>query len=155
MNSDQIRPACAPAARHSAPLQYQTNPPHRILVVEDDESVRVLNTQALKRSGYEVEAAEDGAAAWEALNNASYDLMITDNVMPRVTGVELLKKLRSSRMAMPVIMATGTLPEAEFTRYPWLRPAASLVKPYTIAEMLRTVKKVLRRANSTSNATAQ
>jgi DNA-binding response OmpR family regulator len=155
MKVDQIRPACEPAARVSAPPQSQTNPPHRILVVEDDDSVRHLNTQALKRSGYEVEAAEDGAAAWEALNNASYDLLITDNVMPRLTGVELLKKLRSSRMDLPVIMATGTLPEAEFTRYPWLRPAATVLKPYTIEEMLRTVKKVMREAESTSNATPQ
>ena len=67
----------------SAPLQSQTNPPHRILVVEDDISIRRLNTEVLRRSGYEVDAAEDGAAAWEALNADSYDLMITDNNMPK------------------------------------------------------------------------
>jgi len=153
MKVDQIRPACEPAERDGAPLQSQTSPPYRILVVEDDSSIRQLNSRALKRSGYEVDAAEDGAAGWEALNTDSYDLLITDNVMPRVTGVELLKKLRFCRMALPVIMATGSLPEAEFTRYPWLRPAAALLKPYTIAEMLRTVKKVLREAYCTSCAT--
>ena len=134
----------------STPLQSQTNPPDHILVVEDDIFFRRLNTQVLLRSGYEVDAAADGAAAWQALNTDSYDLLITDNNMPKLSGVELLKKLRAARMALPVIMATGTLPEEEFTRHPWLQPAATLLKPYTGEEMLRTVKKVLREADSTA-----
>jgi DNA-binding response OmpR family regulator len=119
-------------------------PAHRILVVDDESSIRELNTTMLLRSGYEVGVAEDGAAAWEALNAADYDLIITDNSMPRVSGVELLKKLRAARMALPVIMATGTLPTEEFTRYPWLQPAATLLKPYTLEELLGTVQEVLR-----------
>jgi DNA-binding response OmpR family regulator len=126
-------------------------PPCRILVVEDELNIRQLNTAALIHSGYQVDAVEDGAAAWEALNVDSYDLMITDNNMPRLTGVELLKKLYANRMALPVIMATGELPKEEFTRYPWLRPAAILLKPYTILELLGVVKQVLREAD---NATA-
>jgi DNA-binding response OmpR family regulator len=127
------------------PLQSQTDTPH-ILVVEDDTLLLRLNTMLLARSGYEVDAAADGAAAWQALSACSYDLLITDNNMPKVSGVELLKKLRAARMALPVIMATGTSPKQEFTRYPWLQPAATLLKPYTSEEMLRTVKEVLRQA---------
>jgi DNA-binding response OmpR family regulator len=126
----------------------QANPSHHILVVEDDAFLLQLNTQALSRLGYEVDTATDGAAAWQALSNDSYDLVITDNNMPKVSGVELLKMLRSSRMSLPVIMATGELPEDEFARYPWLRPAATLLKPYTCEEMLRTVKEVLREADA-------
>jgi DNA-binding response OmpR family regulator len=135
----------------STPLQAQTNPPDRILVVEDDKFFRRLNTETLARSGYQVDATVDGAAAWQALNTDSYDLLITDNSMPKVSGVELLKKLRVASMTLPVIMATGTLPEEEFTRYPWLQPAATLLKPYTGEEILRTVKKVLREAESTAH----
>jgi DNA-binding response OmpR family regulator len=51
-------------------------------------------------------------------------------------------------MVLPVIMATGELPTEEFTRYPWLQPAATLLKPYTTAELLGTVKKVLRATDS-------
>ena len=123
-------------------------PPCRILLVEDEPHIRQLNTGALIHSGYHVDVAEDGAAAWEALDADSYDLMITDNNMPRLTGIDLLKKLYAHRMALPVIMATGELPTEEFTQYPWLQPAATLLKPYTIAELLGTVKKVLREANS-------
>jgi DNA-binding response OmpR family regulator len=128
------------------PLQAQTNPPDRILVVEDDIFFRRLNAATLCRSGYEVDTAPDGASAWQALNADSYDLLITDNSMPKVSGVELLKWLCAARMALPVIMATGTLPTKEFALYPWLQPAATLLKPYTGGEMLRTVKKVLREA---------
>lgn len=135
----------------SIPLQSQTNPPDHILVAEDDVLFRRLNTQVLLRSGYEVDAAADGAAAWQALNTDRYDLLVTDNSMPKMSGVELLKKLRAARMALPVILATRALPEAEFTRYPWLQPAATLLKPYTGEEILRTVKKVLREADSTAD----
>ena len=104
----------------STPLQSQTNPPDHILVVEDDNFFRRLNAAVLAQSGYEVDTAEDGAAAWQALNTDSYDLLITDNRMPKVSGVDLLKKLRAARMVLPVIMATGTLPKEELARYPWL-----------------------------------
>lgn len=155
MKDNQILPTCDPALRDRVPLQSQSNPLHHILVVEDDTSIRQLIAAMLKRSGYAVDAAKDGAAAWEALNADSYDLLITDNSMPKVTGVELLKKLRAARMELPVIMATGVLPEVEFARYPWLQPAATLLKPYTAVEMLRTVKKVLREGDGSATAPRQ
>jgi len=147
MNYDPTMSARKPA---NADLPSQTSPPHHIIVVDDEPSIRQLNTALLSNSGYEVDSAEDGAAAWEALGAGDYDLIITDNNMPNMTGFELLKKLRAARMALPVIMATGTLPTEEFTRYPWLKPDATLLKPYTVAEMLRTVKKVLREADTAS-----
>jgi DNA-binding response OmpR family regulator len=116
-------------------------------VVEDDISLRRLNTQVLSRSGYEVDGA-DGAIAWQALSTDCYDLLVTAHDIPKLTGVELVRKVRAARMALPVVMATGTLPKEEFTRQPWLQPAAMLPKPYTAEEMLRTVKKVLHEADS-------
>ena len=134
-------PAREPA---STALLSQRNPPHRILVVDDDTGIRQSSAEVLIRSGYEVDAAEDGAVAWQALNAASYDLLITDHNMPKVTGVELLKKLRAARMDLPVILVTGALPQEEFTRYPWLQPAATLLKPFFPDELLGTVQEVLR-----------
>jgi len=119
-------------------------PPCRILVVDDDTGIRQLNTGALIRSGYHVDAAADGAAAWEALSADSYDLMITDHNMPKVSGVELLKQLRAARMALPVILVSGMIPMEELKRHPWLQIDATLLKPFTVEELLGTVTKVLR-----------
>jgi DNA-binding response OmpR family regulator len=119
------------------------NPPHRILVVEDEASIRRLITGTLVDSGYHVDAAENGADAWEALQVKQYDLLITDNNMPKVSGVQLLQKLHAARHALPVIMATAILPEEEFARNPCLEPAATLLKPYALADLLKTVKAVL------------
>jgi DNA-binding response OmpR family regulator len=144
MKDEQILPASGPIA---APLPAPSNPLHRILMVDDDKSIRHFCVEALCASGYQVHAAEDGAAAWDAIQINTYHLLITDHGMPKVTGVELLQKLHDAHMALPVIMATGTLPEAEFIRYPWLAPNATLLKPYTTAELLEIVTEVLRATN--------
>jgi DNA-binding response OmpR family regulator len=149
MQAIQIAPAKAPADSQTT---SNTLPPHRILVVEDDGDIRRLNTEALLRSGYRVDAAVDGDAGWEALQAGSYDLLITDNSMPKLTGLELLKKLRTARVFLPVIMATGAPPVHEFAESPWLVPDATLVKPYTIPELLATVRTVLRATESDRKA---
>jgi CheY-like chemotaxis protein len=130
----------------SVPPHREPNSRQRILVVEDDTAVRRVNTEVLTHSGYQVDAAEDGAAAWDALQLNNYDLVVTDNDMPRVTGVELIQKLQSARMALPVIMATGAVPD--FTRYGSLQPAKTLLKPYTFDELLTAVKEVLSAASN-------
>jgi DNA-binding response OmpR family regulator len=109
--------------------------------MEDDVAIRRINTEILTFSGYQVDAAEDGVAAWEALQLKNYDLMVTDNDMPKVTGVELIQKVKAGGMALPVIMATGAVPE--FTRSGTPQPAVTLLKPYTFHELLAAVKSVL------------
>jgi acetyltransferase-like isoleucine patch superfamily enzyme/CheY-like chemotaxis protein len=135
----------------TCPDGNRANPSHRILVVEDDRDLRQINAMALVHSGYAVDMAEDGAAAREALQANRYDLMITDNHMPRLTGIELLKELRSAGMVLPVIMATTTLPTEELAQNPWLEPIVTLAKPYATDQLLDTVKDVLRGAFSKSN----
>jgi hypothetical protein len=79
--------------RPVAPFQCRTIPPQRILVVEDEPDIRQLNTEVLIDFGYPVDAAEDGLAAWRALNSGGYDLSITDHDMPNVSGLELLTSM--------------------------------------------------------------
>jgi DNA-binding response OmpR family regulator len=125
------------------PTRSQTNL-RRILVVEDDLAIRQLSAEALTSSGYQVETAEDGAAGWEALQGSNYDLLITDNTMPRMSGVELVKMLRSARMTLPVIMVSGSIPLEALNGDSSLQLAATLLKPFTMNELLGTVEKVLR-----------
>ena len=136
-----------------APVQYQTSAPRRILLVDDEPDIRRLNAEVLQTFGYLVDTAGDGKAGWEALQATrhapeSYALLITDHDMPGLSGLALVKKARAARMALPVIMAIGTLPvEDLINRYRWLQPVATLAKPYSIGQLLRTVKAVLHRAD--------
>jgi DNA-binding response OmpR family regulator len=133
---------------NGAILQTPTNYPRRILVVDDDSDLRLLYADVLVRPDYQVDAAEDGAAGWEALRAKRYDLLIIDNDIRELTGIELVKKLRSARMALPVVMATGRLPTCELARNPSLQPAVMLLKPFAVNELLDTVETVLCAAES-------
>ena len=136
-------PSLPPETQAMAPARGQKTPPCRILVVDDDRDARELNIDVLLTSGYEVDGVKDGMAGWEALQAASYDLVITDNRMPRMTGLEMIEKLNSARMAIPIIMATGNLPTEEFASRPWLKPDVMLQKPFTSRVLLDTVRNVL------------
>ena len=127
----------------SAPFQNRPNPRPRILVVEDDEDIRRLNAEVLAGSGYKVDAAADGAIAWDILQYNQYDLLITDYHMPKVSGVELLKKVRAAHVALPVILVSGTMPVEKLKQHPWLQIDATLAKPYTPDELLARVREVL------------
>jgi CheY-like chemotaxis protein len=121
----------------------QKKPARRILVVDDDPDTRQLSVDVLVNSNFEVHAAVDGADGWGSLRAKHFDLVITDNKMPRMTGVELIEKLRYTRLSLPVIMATSQVPTVEFERKPWLLPDATLQRPFSNDDLLVTVKKVL------------
>jgi DNA-binding response OmpR family regulator len=120
-----------------------TSSPKRILVVDDEPLIRRLYTEALADVGYEVDAAEDGAVAWEALQANAYDLLITDYIMPKVSGIDLLKNINAARMTLPVMMATATFPEEVFILYPELQPEITLLKPHDMTDFLEAVEEIL------------
>jgi CheY-like chemotaxis protein len=126
---------------------------YRILVAEDDEDIRRLNIEVLAGSGYKVDAAADGAIAWETLQLSHYHLLVTDYNMPKMSGVELLLKLHAAGMAVPVVMASGTIPMDKLKRHPWLQIDATLIKPYTPDDLLAAVRYVLHVTNVTAGQT--
>ena len=128
-------------------LQPEAIPRPRILVAEDSADIRRLNTEVLGNSGYLVDAAEDGAAAWDLLQLNQYDLLVTDNEMPRMSGIGLLQRLHDARVSLPVIMVTGNSPQEQLDRQPWLQIEVMLLKPYTFDELLNAVKNVLHAHN--------
>ena len=125
--------------------------PRRILVVDDDRAARQLTVDVLTSSGYEVEAVKDGASGWAALQAKHYDLIITDNRMPKMKGIEMIAKLRAANMTLPVIMATGLLPTHEFVSRPWLKPDVTLEKPFSKDDLLAAVNDLLGIADSCSD----
>jgi DNA-binding response OmpR family regulator len=124
-------------------LPYETNPCRRILVAEDNYAVRRFSTELLKDSGYEVDAAEDGEVAWDALQLNGYDLLITENKMPKLSGVGLLRKMFAAQMTVPVIMVSEAMPMDELKRQPWLHIDAMLFKSYVVEDLLAIVRNVL------------
>ena len=134
----QMRGAAGAATRGHA------NSRRRILVVDHDSDVRQLSVDVLDGSGYDVEAVPDGVAAWEVLQAGHYDLIITENKMPGMTGIEMIEKLRSAHLTIPVILATRHLPRHEFVRKPWLLPMATLCRPFSNDDLLAAVKNNLR-----------
>jgi len=130
-----------------ASVQNQSISHRRILVVDHDQDVRQLSLDVLAAGSYHVEAAPDGAAAWESLQASRFDLIITDNKMPRLTGIEMIERLRSAHMAIPVIIATRYLPSREIARKPWLNPVILLQRPFTNEDLLEAVKTILDRDN--------
>ena len=144
MNANGLWQAADPVG---ALVQCPAHPRHRILVVDEDSDLRRLYADVLVRPDCQVDAAEDGAAGWEALQANNYQLLITEHSLPKLTGVELVRKLRSAHMAVPVVMAAIRLPAYELARNPSLQLAATLVKPFDINVLLDTVKTVLRAAD--------
>ena len=119
----------------------------RILVVDDEPQLtRVLRT-GLKSRGYDVRAAADGLAGFEAFNDWHPDLVITDLAMPNVDGLELTRRLRAvSQVPIIVLSAKGE----EKTKVEALDLGADdfVTKPFGIDELLARVRASLRRANT-------
>jgi two-component system OmpR family response regulator len=138
-----------PGEPTSAHAESRAGPSHRILVVDDDSDTRRQYGFVLSRPGYLVDVAADGAAGWEALQANRYSLLITEHEMPHLTGVELVKKLRAARMALPVVMAARRLPVEELALNPSLRLAATLSKPFLADALLGMVEDVLRLTDGT------
>ena len=118
--------------------------PRRILVVDDDEAMRDLISGVLTGAGFAVSTASDGQQAWESLLHKRYDLLVTDNEMPRLPGIALIERLRHPGMTLCVVVASGTAPPETVRHDPQLRIDAILPKPFDIADLLNTVNQALQ-----------
>lgn len=112
--------------------QYQAARPHfgpNVLCAEDDPLLREITRHILKSAGFEVTTASDGLEAWERLNSGSYDLLVTDNQMPGLSGLQLAMRLRRAGRTVPVIMVSGTLPSPDELELAGIAENAALPKP--------------------------
>jgi DNA-binding response OmpR family regulator len=138
--------------------QEAANSRNHILVVDDDAGVREVLASLLRRSGYRVSCANNGEAGWEALCAESFDALVTDHAMPRLTGLDLLRRVRAGTLsALPVILISGKMPweEADLLDLVW--PGMAMEKPFSFFELLTSVRTVLTittRAESVYNGRA-
>ena len=121
--------------------------PHRVLVAEDDRSVRESLVRALKLEGYDVTAVNDGEQALAALDADSYDLLVLDVMMPNVDGLTVCRRLRARGVAMPILMLTARHEVSD--RVTGLDAGADdyLVKPFALDELSARMRALLRRTS--------
>jgi DNA-binding response OmpR family regulator len=119
----------------------------RILVVEDEPSIREVVSLYLRRAGYQVTVAGDGQAALDSLSHELPDLVVLDLMLPQVNGLEITRWLRE-RGDTPIIMLTARREERD--RIAGLEMGADdyVVKPFSPQELVSRVRAVLRRTQS-------
>lgn len=124
----------------------------KILVVEDETSIREVVNLYLKRAGYEVVLAKDGLEAIEALTKEMPDLIVLDLMLPHVDGMEITRWLRE-RGDVPIIMLTARREESD--RIAGLEMGADdyVVKPFSPQELVSRVRAVLRRTHGSLSKT--
>ena len=118
----------------------------RILVVDDECSIRELIAGTLEESGYTVETAANAAEALDKLHGQRCDLLLTDYSMPRKTGLDLISQMRAEGLDIPVVLMTGRTAELLAER-PYLQVNVLLPKPFMIDELLGVLANVLGSIN--------
>lgn len=111
-----------------------------VLVVDDEPSLLDSVAQTLRRSGYEVHVASNGAEALEVASAATFGLLVTDLVMPRMDGVTLAERLRLMRPELPVLFITGHVAVDLSRRLP--EDATVLRKPFRALDLVSSVARL-------------
>jgi two-component system response regulator MprA len=126
----------------------------RILVVEDDAAVRDSLARTLRFEGHQVETADDGRQALDAVHAAEPDAMILDVSMPRLDGLQTCRRLRAEGVVLPVLMLTAR--DSVGDRVAGLDAGADdyLVKPFALQELLARLRALLRRSALATVASA-
>ena len=121
-----------------------------IVIVEDDESIRMMLEYYFKSMNHEVLAFESGEAMFEALGNTVPELCILDIMLPGMDGLEILRRLRAAAMTehVPVIMLTARAAEMDKVNGLELGADDYITKPFGLMELQARVKAVLRRTQS-------
>jgi DNA-binding NtrC family response regulator len=117
-----------------------------VLVVDDETAVRRFAARVLQREGYQVVEATDGLEALETVRTGgvSFEVVVSDIVMPRLNGVELMQALSGSHPTLPVILMSGYA-TAALSELGIATPCSILTKPFPAARLLAEVQRCMRR----------
>ena len=132
------RPAPAPVPR---PVPGTTRP--RILVVDDEASIRDLLAKTLALAEYDVDVAPDGRSALERMRLYPYDLLIADLKMPGMDGLTVIREAKRYKADLPVIIITGFSTESSAIEAVNLGVAGYLTKPFRVPQVLAAAAKAL------------
>jgi excisionase family DNA binding protein len=142
---DGQRHGLAPTVPGERETSTPRHGPPRVLVVDDEESVRELLSKTLALAEYRVDTVAGGAAALERLRDArdAYDLMFADLMMPDMDGLTLIRQVKRLKSDLPIIIITGFSTESSAIEAVNLGVAGYLTKPFRVPQVLAAAAKVL------------
>ncbi|MDH3354213.1 MAG: phosphate regulon transcriptional regulator PhoB [Chromatiales bacterium] len=122
----------------------------KILVVDDEAPIRMMLIQSLIRHGFEVEEAADGYEALNKIADSMPDLLLLDWMMPGMTGIDLVQKIRRDDVSkeLPIIMLTAKVDESDQIKGLDWGADDYMTKPFSPRELIARINAVLRRSNS-------
>jgi excisionase family DNA binding protein len=143
LDSQRPRGAARPAAPPPAPVRAAGSQRPRVLVVDDEASIRDLLAKTLALAEYDVDVAPDGRSALERMRMYPYDLLIADLKMPGMDGLTVIREAKRYKGDLPVIIITGFSTESSAIEAVNLGVAGYLTKPFRVPQVLAAAAKAL------------
>ncbi|GAB97777.1 hypothetical protein KILIM_081_00190 [Kineosphaera limosa NBRC 100340] len=121
--------------------------PMRVVVADDDADIRELVTFKLQQAGYEIDAVADGAQAWASISEAPPRLAVLDVMMPGLSGLDVLRKVREDERTktVPVILLTARSRDSDVDSGFATGATDYVIKPFSPRELVHRVSSVLAR----------
>lgn len=121
--------------------------PMRVVVADDDADIRELVTFKLQQAGYEIDAVADGAQAWATISEAPPRLAVLDVMMPGLSGLDVLRKVREDERTktVPVILLTARSRDSDVDSGFATGATDYVIKPFSPRELVHRVSSVLAR----------
>ena len=145
LDSQRMRAGTRPPAQQPTPAVRApagtTRP--RVLVVDDEASIRDLLSKTLALAEYDIDVAPDGRSALERMRMYAYDLLIADLKMPGMDGLTLIREAKRFKADLPVLIITGFSTEASAIEAVNLGVAGYLTKPFRVPQVLAAAAKAL------------
>jgi excisionase family DNA binding protein len=142
---DRHRTSPSPTASRDAVGRVSSTVSRRVLVVDDEPSMRELLSQTLALAAYEVDTTPDAEAALEMLRKASrpYDLLIADLRMPGMDGLSLIRRIRDMGSSVPIIIVTGFSSKGSAIDAVNLGVSGYLTKPFRVGDVLAAAARAM------------
>jgi len=120
----------------------------KILIVDDEPSMRMGLKDNLEFEGYQVDTAEDGVKGLEKMINNKFDLVLLDVMMPNMSGLDVCKSVREKGVGTPIILLTAKGEEIDKVLGLELGADDYITKPFSVRELMARIKAVLRRGGT-------
>jgi len=123
----------------------------KILVIEDEAKVASFIKKGLQQSGYEIDIAVNGEEGYEKIRSGSFDLILLDLMLPKMSGFDLIPLIRECKPAIPIIAVTAKAAVEDRVQGLNLGCDDYLVKPFSFVELLARIQVQLRRGDPSAN----